>query len=158
APALSGVYKLAGIEENGHVSMRIKLSLDKATYPGAKQVWRFTDARGKYARDLIAFADENTPPVGSPGNVDSVQPLLEPVMKDGCVIQNSRQPGIELTVTGSEPARMRLSGARDRAADERKRLPEDLLALDSDARYDVSFSRQLEMERDKLSQSIRNKQ
>jgi nicotinate phosphoribosyltransferase len=38
APSLSGVYKLAGIEKNGHVMMRIKLSQDKATYPGLKQV------------------------------------------------------------------------------------------------------------------------
>lgn len=157
APALSGVYKLAGIEENGRVSMRMKLSHDKATYPGAKQVWRFKDGNGKYARDLIALADEDPPLARSQGLMDSGQPLLEPVMKQGRTIEGSTRASSDLTVDGSEAAFTRLNGARDRAAEETKRLPGDLLELDSEAKYQVSFSRQLEMERAMLDEQIKSK-
>jgi nicotinate phosphoribosyltransferase len=81
APALSGVYKLAGLEENGHVSMRIKLSHDKATYPGPKQVWRLTDESGSYNQDIITLADEPNNPTGS------WHPLLKKVMKEGRVVE-----------------------------------------------------------------------
>ena len=157
APALSGVYKLAGIEENGHVSMRIKLSHDKATYPGAKQVWRFTDGNGKCSGDLIALADEDPPPASFQGLMASPRPLLELVMKEGRIIEDPAQASGDLTVDTSATAFTRLNGVRKRAADERKRLPEDLLALDSPARYPVSFSRRLETERDRLDQQIKSK-
>ena len=157
APALSGVYKLVGIEENDRVSMRMKLSHDKATYPGAKQVWRFTDGNGKYARDLIALADEDPPLVRSQGLMDSARPLLEPVMKDGRTIEGSMHPSSERTVDAPEAAFARLNCARERAAEEKKRLPGDLLALDSEAKYQVRFSRQLDRERDMLDRQIKSK-
>src|SRR6185295_4446557 len=58
SPALSGVYKLVGFEHSGRMEMRIKLSEGKATYPGAKQVWRFTAEAGKYSHDAVSFSDE----------------------------------------------------------------------------------------------------
>jgi nicotinate phosphoribosyltransferase len=157
APALSGVYKLAAIEENHHLIMRMKLSHDKATYPGAKQVWRFTHDNGKYARDLITLADEDPPPASSDGLMEAARPLLEPVMKEGRTIESSNQAGSDLKVDASEAAFTRLNCARERAAEEKKRLPDDLLALDSEGKYPVSFSRQLELERDILDRQIKSK-
>lgn len=156
APALSGVYKLAGIEENNRVHMRMKLSHDKATYPGAKQIWRFADGNGKYAMDLIALADEDPPLASSLGLMGSGQPLLEPAMKDGRRIASSPHASSDLTVDAPEAALARLNRARERAAQEMKRLPDDLLTLDSDAKYKVGFSRQLEIERDILDRQIKN--
>ncbi|PYT06502.1 MAG: nicotinate phosphoribosyltransferase [Acidobacteria bacterium] len=158
APALSRVYKLAGIEANGHVSMRMKLSHDKATYPGAKQVWRFKDGNGKYSRDLIALADEDAPLTGSQELMASAQPLLEPVMKEGRTIGDSRHASDDLTIGLPETAFTRLNRARERAAEERKCFAPDLLALDSDVKYQVSFSGQLQIERDKLDRQIRSRQ
>jgi nicotinate phosphoribosyltransferase len=147
APALSGVYKLAGIEDNGRVSMRIKLSHEKSTYPGPKQVWRFVDDAGKYVRDLIALADEQ-PGVGSQGSFDSCRPLLEPVMTQG-----NRLNGFVADRSAQDRRAAcfeALTEARDRAAEEMKRLPADLLALDSNAIYAVQFSERLASERRKV--------
>jgi len=101
APALSGVYKLAGLEENGHVSMRIKLSRNKATYPGPKQVWRLTNTEGQYARDVIALADEASP--DSEGG--SWQQLLEPVMTNGLPLKPSGEEGLRSDAKSIDSAR-----------------------------------------------------
>src|SRR5499426_1066319 len=74
APALGGVYKLVEVEFDGRVEPKIKLSLDKATYPYRKQVWRATADDGLFVGDIIAKADETDLPDA---------PLLEPVMLDG---------------------------------------------------------------------------
>ncbi|MFY9571376.1 MAG: hypothetical protein WAV20_08265, partial [Blastocatellia bacterium] len=47
-----------------------------------------------------------------------------------------------------------LKRARDRASEEVKHLPEDLLALDSEATYPVSFSARLSDERDRMEHQI----
>jgi nicotinate phosphoribosyltransferase len=57
----------------------LKLSADKATAPGRKQVWR---GRGG---DVLALRDE-------PG-VDGSTAMLEPVMRDG--VRSSSTPSIE---------------------------------------------------------------
>jgi nicotinate phosphoribosyltransferase len=156
APALSGVYKLAAIEKNGKLSMRIKLSHDKETYPGPKQVWRFSDETGKYTHDLIALADETPPSVrgverGREQTADSCRPLLELVMKGGCVIESGapeRSSG-----TQDSPTEIRspvLSAARERARGEIKALPTELLHLDSEASYSVGFSNRLVEEKENL--------
>ena len=49
--ALPGVYKLAQIEDRPV----IKLSDDKITYPGMKQVYRLTDDHGNYKGDFLAL-------------------------------------------------------------------------------------------------------
>jgi nicotinate phosphoribosyltransferase len=156
APALSGVYKLAAIEQSGGVSMRMKLSPDKATYPGAKQVWRFTDEGGNYAEDLITLADEPNDRTGS------WRPLLKQVMKQGRVVDGlahnrSDQPH-DTSLTKLREARFeRLNDARDRAHDQLRRLPDELHALDSEAPYSVAFSEQLTTEKEKLEQQIVSK-
>ena len=74
APALGGVYKLVEVKRDGRWVPTLKLGRGKATYPGAKQVWRISDGEdGPY--DLIGCVDEVPPAYG-----DS---LLEPVMVAG---------------------------------------------------------------------------
>ena len=136
APALSGVYKLAGIEHNGRVSMRIKLSHDKATHPGPKQVWRFTDEAGRYTRDVVTLADE------APPDNATARSLLEPVMREGRKIAEP------------ESGRADLNRLRERAAEELKRLHPQLLRLDSDGQYSVVISDKLESEQEKLKRRL----
>lgn len=157
APALSGVYKLAGLEENGRVSMRIKLSHDKATYPGPKQVWRLSDAAGKYAQDVITLADEDAP--DDRAQEGSSRPLLEPVMRQGRPVDDFGEAaegdaGNESVSKRSATRFARQNQARARTDEEKSRLPDALLALDSEARYPVSFSNRLEAEREKLEESL----
>jgi nicotinate phosphoribosyltransferase len=67
-PALSAVYKLVHIEGSGIVpgtEGRSKLSQDKSTKPGKKQVWRFYDEQGVRVRDLVS-SDEEAPAGGVP--------------------------------------------------------------------------------------------
>ena len=52
--ALSGVYKLVQIEDRPV----LKLSSDKATFPGIKQVYRLMDEYGNYRLDILALEDE----------------------------------------------------------------------------------------------------
>ena len=101
---------------------RSKLSPDKATYPHPKQVWR----NERKPRDVVTAVDE-PPPSGE------WRPLLVPVMKAGRVTH-----------------RETLAQARTRATEELRRLPAELLALDSEAHYPVEFSERLEDERRQL--------
>lgn len=146
APSLSAVYKLVGLQEDGHIRGRIKLSKDKATYPGPKQVWRETDD-GKYRQDIIAAADESSPAPGW-------QPLLEEVMRGGrCLDERFADCdiGYKKTIGARRMARRRrLDEARARAARELARLPEALLSLETRASYPVQVSARLHREQDEL--------
>ena len=73
-PALSVLYKLVEIERDGHVREAAKLSAAKVTYPGRKQVFRFTDSAGHFSKDCVALEDESFP---------GAEPLLVPVMREG---------------------------------------------------------------------------
>jgi nicotinate phosphoribosyltransferase len=126
----------------------MKLSRDKATYPGAKQVWRFTDESGKYERDLITLAEEQEPRAFSNRPIEFCQPLLAPVMKQGLVLNGS-------ALNESREDRLaRLNNARDRAQDQLSRLPDEMLALDSKSLYRVEFSERLIKEKKKLEAQI----
>ena len=74
APALGGVYKLVEVEHEGAMVPVVKLSAQKQTYAGAKQVWRLTE-EGVARRDRIGLESEPNPPGG--------RPLLQPVMRAG---------------------------------------------------------------------------
>ncbi len=74
APALSGVYKLVEVGSGEQRHYRMKLSHDKINYPGAKQVFRFSDLRGEYDYDLVACDYEEYP---------QAEPLLVRVMEGG---------------------------------------------------------------------------
>ena len=73
-PYLDGIYKLCETQTpDGKFQPIMKLSKDKNTLPGRKQVYRFTDSEGNFVKDVIALADE--PAVG--------EPLLVKVMEKG---------------------------------------------------------------------------
>jgi len=74
APALSGVYKLAEIERDGHFVAVMKYSAGKQTYPGRKQVWRVM-RNGTAVEDVIGLAEEDAPA--------DARPLLAQVMSGG---------------------------------------------------------------------------
>jgi nicotinate phosphoribosyltransferase len=161
APALSGVYKLVAAEDQGGLSMKMKLSEEKATYPGPKQVWRLTDADGCYREDIIALADEQAPPIEGTGG-DEWRPLLELVMKGGQNISEAcstdKPSSDDAGSEGVRQARLaRLNQARARAAGELKRLPGELLLLDSEARYPVRVSERLEKQKEALEKEIASK-
>ncbi|MFY9608064.1 MAG: nicotinate phosphoribosyltransferase [Blastocatellia bacterium] len=159
SPALPGVYKLAAIEENGRMTMRIKLSHDKATYPGAKQVWRLTNETDKAVVDLIALEDEESPDAARSGVTGSWRPLLSPVMKQGRIVEGLANPagerGPKESAASAREARFaRLNAAREQAVQQINRLPDTLLALDSATTYSVVFSDRLTSEREKLEHQI----
>jgi len=75
SPVLSGVYKLAAIEENGQVKPKIKISdnTGKITMPGVKTVWRLIDRDlGKAIADVVTLSHEE---------IDQAQPyeLFDPI-------------------------------------------------------------------------------
>jgi len=73
-PTIAGVYKL--IEYNN--KPKIKLSEDKLTYPGKKQIYRIYDKQGEFKEDILML--DNEP---APANSEA---LLIPVMKKGRLI------------------------------------------------------------------------
>jgi len=110
-PTLDLAYKLTEYEGVG----RLKRSPGKATLPGRKQVFRIEED-GRALRDVIGRHDEQHPG----------RPLLRTVMRQG-----RRTPGGEVS----------LDAARERAADECRRLPERILALPPATRpYPVEIS------------------
>ena len=95
APSLDSAYKL--VEYDGRPM--VKLSEDKATEPGRKQVFRSTDG------DLIGLRDEPVPA--------GHEPLLVPVMRDG------QRTGPPRTL---DTARNRFRADLDRAPQEVRRI------------------------------------
>jgi nicotinate phosphoribosyltransferase len=112
APSLDAVYKLQ--EYAGRA--RRKRSPRKATWPGRKQVYRESDAAGRFLRDRLALESE-------PGG--GAQALLVPAMKDG------RRMGV----------RESLEAIRARAAAQLASLPDMLRSLEpAEASYPVEVS------------------
>ncbi|RMF93606.1 MAG: nicotinate phosphoribosyltransferase [Nitrospinota bacterium] len=120
APALGGVYKLVEQEEGEKRRYRAKFSVEKATYPGKKQVFRFLDGEGRYVKDLIARENE------VPGR--GAIPLLVPLMKGG----------EQLAPSPSLPE------IQQKARDSLSRLPEVYRRLDNPRPYPVYKSQALE--------------
>ena len=111
--ALDCAYKLQAY--NGVA--RRKLAEAKATWPGAKQVWRRYDDNGLMLGDVLSKADD-----AQPGT-----PLIQLVMANG------------RRVKPSPP----LADLRRRAARELQRLPEPLRRLQPGAAYRVSVGASL---------------
>lgn len=117
APALSGVYKLVDVfrEHDNGPSYRAKLSGEKMSYPGCKQVFRRSGADGSYIEDVIARCAEAYP---------EAQALLQRVMRDGRRLAPS--PG--------------LPDIRTRAQQELARLPQNYRRLVNADSYPVRVS------------------
>lgn len=116
APNLGAVYKLVEIKSSGERRHTFKRSAEKATLPGAKQVFRYAD------RDVIGCSWECIGCDESP----SVQALLRPVMLQGAIVNS---------LPSAEEARVRAASAI--AA-----LPETVRSLDPapEASYPVTIS------------------
>jgi nicotinate phosphoribosyltransferase len=112
AAALDCVYKL---QEYAGVARR-KRSVNKATWPGRKQVWRRYDAAGRMIGDVLAL---ETGPPGAGG-----EPLLQLVMQGGCRVRPAPS----------------LDDIRGHARRELERLPEALRRLEPGAIYPVEVA------------------
>jgi nicotinate phosphoribosyltransferase len=130
APSLGVVYKLVEVEEQNERRLAAKFSDAKTTYPGRKQVFRFSDARGEYYQDWIALEDE--PPAGG-------EPLLVPVMRAG------------QRLAPAPP----LAELRERCLASLRRLPAALRQLKPAGEYPVRYSPQLTALQEKVRQRIR---
>jgi nicotinate phosphoribosyltransferase len=122
APSLDSAYKL--VEFDGRPTM--KLSADKATLPGAKQVWRGTSI----ADDLLATLDE-------PGPKGTV-PLLDVVMSGGK----------RAAVAGT------IADASGRLSDDLLLLPDEARRLRSPAAPIVSVSAKLRALTDDIANAL----
>ncbi len=78
APSLGVVYKLVELERGSERRYTLKLSEDKATLPGTKQIFRYAD------HDLLARSKEC--PSCPPGSAPS-EALLRPVILNGELIE-----------------------------------------------------------------------
>ena len=124
SPALGVIYKLVEVEADGVVRNAAKFSEQKKTYPGRKQVFRFTDAEGRFVRDVVGLEDEK---------FDGADALLVPVMRGGRRVEEHL----------SDPAN-RVRDARARFIVGRGLLPEAIRALgDSQEAFPVSYSERL---------------
>lgn len=119
APALGGIYKLVEVERGGRRTPVMKLSGDKASYPGRKQVWRRA-AGGNAVGDVVGLEDEDGPADGVP--------LLVPVMRGG------------ERLAPAEP----LDAIRARHGSAMDALPAGLRALDAAQPYPVTVSAALD--------------
>jgi nicotinate phosphoribosyltransferase len=129
APHLNLVYKLVEVERDGRVHEAAKLTQAKVTYPGRKQVFRFTDADGEFIGDRIALASEE---------VTNSELLLLEVMRDGKRV-------IEPASTLESRERCRASLAK---------LSERYRQLRRDVVYPVSYSKRLESLLEKLKKRV----
>lgn len=118
APYLDVIYKLSQIDDTrGGVQPVMKLSKDKITYPGKKQVFRARDKKGFYSKDII----------GLDGEAVRGEPLLVKVMEKGKI--KSILPSLEKI--------------RDFARNNINSLPARYKKLTQAASYPVSLSKGL---------------
>jgi nicotinate phosphoribosyltransferase len=118
APALGGVYKLVEIARDGAMVPVLKLSADKRTLPGSKQVWRLSEDR-RATGDVLALAEEP-----SPGG----RPLLIRVMQGGQRLHSTAD----------------IEASRRHAADATGELPDGVRRLTDWDAYPVRISKGLE--------------
>jgi len=78
-PTIAGVYKL--IEYNGRP--KIKISEEKLTYPGKKQIYRIYNELGVFKEDILMLDDDEAP--------QNSEALLIPIMEKGNLISKIPQ-------------------------------------------------------------------
>jgi nicotinate phosphoribosyltransferase len=118
-PYLDGIYKLCETQTaDGKFAPIMKLSKDKITLPGRKQVYRFTNGDGTYKKDTITLADEAA--VG--------EPLLVKVMAKG-----------KLTIKLPSLEQIRAYTAENMA-----KLPQKYKTLTNAPTYPVELSQKLQ--------------
>ena len=109
APHLNVIYKLVEVEQGGQARGALKLSEAKKTYPGRKQVFRFSNPDGTYSGDLIGLEDETFPGAAR---------LLVPALRSGKRIES---PAADSAST--------VRAARERSLSACERLPARIRSL-----------------------------
>ncbi len=118
-PYLDIIYKLCEtVRPDGSFSPIMKLSKDKITLPGRKQVYRFKNEKGSFEKDLIALSDEKV----------KGEPLLVKVMDKGKIIY-------------SLPT---INEIRNIAAENISKLPAEFKTLTNAPIYPVELSQKLQ--------------
>lgn len=130
APHMNLIYKLTEVERGGKVREAAKFSHAKATYPGRKQVFRYSDKRGEFAGDKIALHDERP---------DDGEPLLIEVMRAG------------RRIAPAEP----ISALRERCMQNVARLPQRCRQIHRSAVYPVRYSKRLTAMQQEVRRRIR---
>lgn len=134
-PALSGVYKLTAVRQNGTWKPKIKLSEEKATYPGFKQVHRVYDAdSGEFDHDVLCTEDEEAPA--------NSEPLLEWFMRGGRVMRDLPS----------------LDDIRERSGEQLSELPPQYRTLENPDRYPVRVSERLQQRQKEIAREIKEGQ
>jgi nicotinate phosphoribosyltransferase len=128
APALGGIYKIVEIESHGKVRYTAKFSESKVSYPGRKQVFRFSGADGFYTHDILGLGNETLP---------GGEPLLAPVLEHGRLVRPMPT----------------LAEIRERTMATLARLPQPFRRLEGGEAYPVQKSQALE----NLLESVRDR-
>jgi nicotinate phosphoribosyltransferase len=114
APKTDMVYKLAESEENGRLVPRMKIAEgEKATLPGAKQIFR-VEEDGKYVKDILGLTDEN---------LNGERKLIQ-IFKDGRLVYKLPK----------------LDEIREKAKKELEKLPEKYRRIRNPEAYPVEVS------------------
>lgn len=130
APHLNLIYKLVEVEREGKIREAAKLSQAKVTYPGRKQVMRYSTGAGEFEHDKITLA-------GEPAN--GGMPLLVEVMRGG------RRIAAHETV----------SALRERCLAGLAHLPNRYRQISRAVAYPVHYSKRLETMLEKVRRRIR---
>lgn len=129
APHLNLVYKLVEVERGGKIREAAKLSAAKVTYPGRKQVFRYSKPTGEYEFDKIALDGEPS---------DGGEPMLVEVMRGG-----RRTTPAEQVVD-----------LRGRCLSGLARLPAKYRQINRTAEYPVHYTKRLMQHLEKLRKRI----
>jgi nicotinate phosphoribosyltransferase len=141
APALDGVFKLVAVESAAgwRPSVKRSDSPDKATIPGAKDLYRVYDERAMATADVMTLTDEPLAPEValrlhhprdarwrelSPDRISAIEPLLEVAWDDG----------------EARSAPLDIAGLRRRRERDEERLDVGVRRLRNPHRYHVSLS------------------
>jgi nicotinate phosphoribosyltransferase len=128
-PYIDVIYKLCEtMNENGKFSPIMKLSEDKVTLPGRKQVYRLKDKKGNFEKDIITLDAEKA----------NGEPLLVKVMEKGEIIYDLPS----------------LDEIRATSAANLSKLPEKYKQLTNAPGYPVELSQDLEKLIRKLKKKI----
>jgi nicotinate phosphoribosyltransferase len=130
APHLNLVYKLVEVERAGTVLEAAKLSAAKVTYPGRKQVLRYSNRKGQYTGDKIALEGESD---------NGGESMLIAVMRGGRRVAPAES----------------ISVLRGRCISGLAQLPQKFLQINRTEVYPVRYSRQLKKMLEQVRRRIR---
>ena len=130
APHLNLIYKLVEVERAGKVREAAKLSAAKVTYPGRKQVLRYSNNRAQYVNDKITLE-------GEPAN--GGESMLIEVMRNGRRVAPAES----------------ISVLRGRCINSLARLPQRFLQINRIAVYPVRYSQRLKTMLERVRRRVR---